>query len=863
MAVNTQLYLQPSLDIHLARSHSETSSQLLFLTHRNASAAALARGWDFDLDPVLLAPRDVVISSLSGDPVLIEVDYMTGLREIPDLPFLPGLHITPGSTTTNLSVLPGVRIRPGSTGRGVNVITITHPVAGVISANVHVHDVFNDWWFGIDSMTVPRSDINDSALSPALRVSTAQVTVYGHFDADPANPNSIGVIADITGHDYIDLSSANTSIAEVDSRYEGWLRGVTLGDTTISGIFSGGTVRNIPVKVVNWFGAPSSLGNFDTITQTNALLHLVGPRRGDPDLVPNMVFLSEGFLASEEPLFDRAVLEIKNRIFSAPRFKPFHYLREDINVWKAFIPSSDKSMNQAIDTRVRVNTTTFTVGSGEPRNALVQQLDTFYAFMTPARVSDNMYSDDEYVVGDVRRYPLQLNWVNALAQFLATLAEQGNPANRIGRHWYGRGSQRGKDVGLVVILCNEKQASQEANYGYFCPIGFYLGLWGYHRVLSPGRPLTAADPERHTWRVILEPTVYSTAASITDNLIPHIIDDMADVTTHELGHSLVLGDEYEYERLTSFLSTASDYRVDNISYYENIKNGTSVAPPQIDPTKLKWADLHRIRRSARINSATWTHADLNNISLSIQVKVMSHVTWAVGDHVYLREFKVTHWTDAYTKYGGVRIDLPFNGFIPFPTEDARVLIEDLPIATVATAAGVKTITMRVPKIKFPAAWQALADAAFRTNMDAISLVGGVLFIPKRKTDGSILKLIDDEVMQFMINTHAPLTSNYDASSARGCGPASVGISNSDSENPPANLTATSGRRLPLHSFRVVGAYEGADHATCRAYRPTGMCRMRSEAFNGPFCYVCQYLIVNRLNPSRLSELEADYPEFRT
>jgi len=830
--VNPLLYLQPSLQIHLARSHSETSSQLLFLTHRNATPAAQARGWEFDLDPVIFGSSDVVITHPSGDPVLIEVDSIEGLRII-----------------------------PGSVGRGVNVITITHPTAGVISADVHVHDVFNDWWFGIDSITVPRMDINDPALPPTLRVSTAQVTLYGHFDADPANPNSIGVIADITGHDYISLFSDDIAILDIDFRYEGWLQGVALGTTNLKGRFTaGGTFRSIPAKVVNWFGAPSTLGNFDTITETNAILQLVGPRRGDPDLVPNIVFLSEGFLASEQGLFDQAVLEIKNRIFSAPRFKPFYYLREDINVWKAFIPSANKGVNQSIRSSTSIDPVTFAVGAGGANNALVQQFDTFFSLMVPPRPSDNVYTSSYQTVGDVRRYPLQLNWANAIVQFLATLAEQGNPANRIGRHWYGRGNQRGKDVGLVVILFNDALAiSQEANYGYFCPIGLTLSS-GYNRLLSPGRPLTAADAEHRIWRVRHDPTVYNTAASISANLTAHVIDEVSDITMHELGHSLVLGDEYEVSAPT--VSTANNFRFDNISYYENIKSGASLAPPQIDLAKLKWAGLHRVSRSARISTPVWTHADLNNISLSIQVKAMRGVTWAAGDHVYLREFRVTFWP-IQTSYGGVDIDLPFHGFIPLPTEDPRVLIEDLAIATVATAAGVTTITMQVPKIKFPVAWQALADATFRANIDAIGLSGGLLFIPRRRTDGSILKLIDDEVMQFMTTTHTPLTSHFDATDPSGCGPASVGAGTAATSNPPATVTATSGRRLPSLSFRVIGAYEGADHATCRAYRPTGQCRMRDSSFTGPYCYVCQYLIVNRLNPSRLSELEADYPEFRT
>jgi len=45
------------------------------------------------------------------------------------------------------------------------------------------------------------------------------------------------------------------------------------------------------------------------------------------------------------------------------------------------------------------------------------------------------------------------------------------------------------------------------------------------------------------------------------------------------------------------------------------------------------------------------------------------------------------------------------------------------------------------------------------------------------------------------------------------------------------------------------------------FRPAGRCRMRDQdVITIPFCFVCRYIIVDTLDPSRHGDLDLLYPE---
>ena len=189
---NLHLYLDPSKEIHLARNPAGANEQQLFLTFRNNLSRRQVLGWDYELESVPLLSTAVVINQGSAGSVLVEYDPVTSM----------------------------LRILPTSSGTGVNDIQLRvadprSPVTQLtLDVKVHIHETLDEWWFGMDSMTIPRDDLTDTNTVPAtLWMHHAQVPVYAHFDRNPSQPNQIVTIADITGHSYISITSNNTAIA--------------------------------------------------------------------------------------------------------------------------------------------------------------------------------------------------------------------------------------------------------------------------------------------------------------------------------------------------------------------------------------------------------------------------------------------------------------------------------------------------------------------------------------------------------------------------------------------------------------------------------------------------------------------------
>jgi hypothetical protein len=74
---------------------------------------------------------------------------------------------------------------------------------------------------------------------------------------------------------------------------------------------------------------------------------------------------------------------------------------------------------------------------------------------------------------------------------------------------------------------------------------------------------------------------------------------------------------------------------------------------------------------------------------------------------------------------------------------------------------------------------------------------------------------------------------------------------------PTNLPPLA--RRPRTTADIIGIYEGASYHDCGVFRPAGRCKMRvSTEKIVPFCQVCRYLIVERVDPTRHGVLDALY-----
>src|SRR5262249_47548643 len=76
---------------------------------------------------------------------------------------------------------------------------------------------------------------------------------------------------------------------------------------------------------------------------------------------------------------------------------------------------------------------------------------------------------------------------------------------------------------------------------------------------------------------------------------------------------------------------------------------------------------------------------------------------------------------------------------------------------------------------------------------------------------------------------------------------------------PTNIPALS--KFPRTKADIIGIYEGGALHDCGVFRPAGRFRMgESNVITIPFCHVCRYIIVDRVDPSMHGELDKLYPE---
>jgi|GEM_PF-4273257 len=103
------------------------------------------------------------------------------------------------------------------------------------------------------------------------------------------------------------------------------------------------------------------------------------------------------------------------------------------------------------------------------------------------------------------------------------------------------------------------------------------------------------------------------------------------------------------------------------------------------------------------------------------------------------------------------------------------------------------------------------------------------------------------------------------------------VENPPTSAPPANSSVVYSTAPPpapaanisFNSSSIIALYEGGGEYDCQTYRPTGFSKMRSAyLYDGgdsaqaaeivPFSYVQQYYLVNKLNPTKLAELDGTY-----
>ncbi|MBH5333384.1 hypothetical protein IHE55_00620 [Streptomyces pactum] len=758
--------------------------------------------------------------------------------------------------------------------------TITAPATGIFLFQAHfadrylvgrlqVHRSMDTWWFGNDSLT--------TALDPT--VGHAQPSVYAKFSDDDTGTDLIG---DITGHGYVELKSLDPT--KVVVMPDGRLRGAVVTQPNETWTVSGtalGRVEFLPVRVVDYSAE-------HPLTQRHGSLT-------DLDNKHNVLFLAEGFREQDRARFDEIVTRVTHELFEKPAHQPYGMLRDGFNVFAAFSPSGQHmatcgfpvtdAREQVVEGRVKGIGVPVPDNRRGPRGDLYTLEDLVRKVGLPRRGEQRTPPEllTEWGTLDLDRFepdkvdpPLVEAWkkhrTGGILQTRDTffglcvgvrLADRSSEKGAVPKP-----AQDGPNDPVVKTFVARmyeffrNQPTRRIGFdprrhppAYFLPQGFIHRQHTFHRYLDsvrvPGSTLAIGaqwqpDPSRFRRSYGLVGLIvndslwggtnFQTALALSlnrhqelayvypsaverqlrrrdpESALPIDWDDAVAGMAHEFAHTFNLGDEYEFFALDESLPLpAEDLARDNVSQLGFLVAGAP-ADRHVDPDKVKWLKLPRIRAAA--------------VLLADSVNVTSPVR---GVKLTIGTGNTAEWEQARTRSTEVRLRA-FN-----PPADGRQLplketsdeyLPGLLVGQVLAAEGAIVLT-RAGTTTFP---------LFRK--------GSLVYIPLKDNHGQPLAVVEQKVLNHLRTNKAPLNRNPDRKTP------------TKAEDVPVDIP---GFDAPCRPARLIGIFEGAANFSNSHYRPTGRCKMR----DGPmeFCFVCAWLIVNRVNPALHPLLDKNhYPE---
>lgn len=144
----------------------------------------------------------------------------------------------------------------------------------------------------------------------------------------------------------------------------------------------------------------------------------------------------------------------------------------------------------------------------------------------------------------------------------------------------------------------------------------------------------------------------------------------------------------------------------------------------------------------------------------------------------------------------------------------------------------------------------------------------ILMMPRRAAAappalGDDLKMVHASIHARINATRNPLNALPADPANRACTAGSVGTPTRAS-----NFVGGVAPNPPIHSSWIVGLFENGAGFDCNVYHPTGVCVMRTLTFADAttssgsaayqFCPICQYGIVDLIDPSKHREIDHDY-----
>jgi hypothetical protein len=589
----------------------------------------------------------------------------------------------------------------------------------------------------------------------------------------------------------------------------------------------------------------------------------------NPNLVPNVLFLGDGFSIDpdDQDVFEATTNKVVHDLKTDPLTRPYDRLAGSMNFWRVAVPSASRG----ISARCEVFTVTFggmlqalpvPAAQAPPATGVWTIQHLIYASGLPLP-TDVPPAGEDPAAASARSGALRARWASIartsvvpaiLSDFVVnqwaligsrTFVDEIDafPAMALGTPPAAmqdtdfpllqlhpqRGGQAGLDAFYGALVADNNVAVTD-------PAGNLGALWAEDRASFrfDNRSLVVAlaaydggraqRTEHHidislksenAWTPVV--AVAGRNAVTIDQTIALSVDvevDLWRVLAHELGHSFGLGDEYVElpGRFSADESTLDDWG--------NLTTETAVrsSAGQFGSALIKW-NWRRARKAAVLSAPI---VPPTGEDFDLKLGPGQAFQFAAQDKVRLR------------------VRAPKKVLGRDPVECSTDLV-----AVSANAAG-----------------DVLTVHGSPNPVELVLLTeGSVVYVPVPMPDGSDgeARLVAPKVAKFIDDNNRPLT-------AWPCNPAAqLGVDQDGNLRGTLDQLPAFDLYPPLWSHRndtsVVGLYEGGSKQGCGIYHPAGACMMRNDGQDdkqAPFCPVCRFLMVEFIDPAQHWWVDQEY-----
>jgi hypothetical protein len=641
------------------------------------------------------------------------------------------------------------------------------------------------------------------------------ITVYAQF-----TEISVGELEDVSGHPFLKYDVADSAIAMVDS--EGRIHAIGVGSTTI-GVQTWDDRCRVTVALTVRKALDSGLDapRIESLVRQTA------------SQTATVYVLAEGYVDG-----NRFFMHARKVIKKWLETRPYKYFASRYNVIGVFQPSSDRgaTIGPRIGAQPRdepTSTRSLWEGNLPLPTGIMLNRDTLFGLSFGSRTSTSVlkwfrdrapsaaqavfYQRGRHewraIRPDERRLPRF--GLDDPAGFKAISPNAGF-ASFIRRYISAAGFTVKPDDRVVFLIDDDLVG------------GLHVDVEGIPAV-SP--PTVTASVGRKAWI-----TNVVAAGALLDRTISGASLDEANagaLLAHELAHTYALGDEYEdnRKRTHSAINSRMFERYENIQHDISLRLAGNSNPLRGDPShvpplpagvldvkRIKW-NIHRV---AKISPASQIAVVSGHYRLTLARGQASR--WGAGERAFLR--------------------------------NSLLVPKDVRLEPRTTAISIQVITTDLN--------HDTVDVQVPAGFDIATLgPRPLLYVAKTNSHGAELALIDPAVLAFL-GTNGPFPKGQP------CLDGDPDHYNDDRACPPIPNFSR-----PSNHADAIGLYEGGGNYSCDVYRPAGRCKMRKwndtviESTTGPavihrteivgFCFVCSYILVDRIDATQHERLEKDYP----